>query len=97
MPSVLCGRVEGKSSWARQGLIVHAAGFVDPGFRGQLTLELFNMSAEYIPLEYGAPIAQISFDFMDWPAQRPYGHPELRSRYQGQIGPTPARPYGDRA
>lgn len=87
----LVGRVEGKSTRARQGLIVHAAGFVDPGFRGQLTLEMFNMGDEPIFLEYGMLICQIAFNWMDTTPDRAYGHPDLGSHYQGQTGPTPAR------
>lgn len=91
MPANLVGQVHGKSTRARQGLVVHAAGFVDPGFEGTLTLELFNMSRDYIYLEYGMPICQIAFDWVDTTPTRTYGHPELNSHYQGQVGPTPAR------
>lgn len=92
MPDRLAGWVAGKSSWARRGLIVEAAGFVDPGFRGQITLELFNMSGDEITLTLGEPICQIAFMQMDRPAARPYGTRGLGSRYQHQTGPTEARP-----
>lgn len=84
------GMVHGKSTRARQGLIVHAAGLVDPGFNGQLTLEMYNMSGWGIPLEFGMLICQISFDWVDTTPERLYGDPELGSHYQGQYGPTPA-------
>ncbi len=94
LPEDLVARVEGKSSWGRRFLMVHStAGFIDPGFTGQITLELCNLSRTTVTLTIGEPIAQISFDTLDHPAQRPYGHPELRSRYQGQRGATPARPW----
>lgn len=87
----LVGMVHGKSTRARSGLSVHAAGLVDSGFYGQLTLEMYNMSPWDIELEYGMTICQISFDFLSTSPDRPYGHPELGSHYQGQTGPTPAR------
>lgn len=86
LTSSLVGRVEGKSSWARQGLLVHSAGFIDPGFRGIITLELKNLGHKPIRLHRWQPIAQICFDWLDAPARRPYGHPDLRSHYQGQTG-----------
>lgn len=84
----LVGNVEGKSTCAREGLMVEAAGLVDPGFRGQLTLELFNMSDEPIRLNYGALICQLTLDWMDTTPDRTYGHSDLGSHYQGQQGPT---------
>lgn len=91
MDKMLVGRVDGKSSWARRGLSVHCAGFIDPGFRGQITLELFNMSTDMIIVEKGKRIAQISFDWLDDRPDRVYGDEGLRSRYQGQTGATEAR------
>lgn len=84
------GVVHGKSTRARQGLIVHAAGLVDPGFYGQLTLECFNMSKAPIMLERSMLICQVTFESLSTTPDRAYGHPELFSRYQGQTGPTPA-------
>lgn len=84
------GVVHGKSTRARQGLIVHAAGLVDPGFYGQLTLECFNMSPAPITLERGMLICQVTFESLSTTPDRAYGHPELFSRYQFQKGPTPA-------
>lgn len=87
----LAGHVHGKSTRARQGLIVHAAGLVDPGFNGQLTLEMFNMSSAVLLLDIGMLICQISFEFVSSIPERPYGHPMLESHYQHQKDPTPAR------
>lgn len=92
LPDDLVARVEGKSSLGRLGLIVHAtAGFVDPGFRGTLTLEITNLTRVPIKLWAGKPIAQLSFMALDRPAERPYGHPELGSHYHGQVEATESR------
>ena len=85
-------RLEGKSSLGRLGLFIHStAGFVDPGWKGKLTLELSNLSRLPIALYRDMKIAQISFLELTTPAARPYGHPELGSRYQGQDAPTASR------
>ena len=96
LPRDLVGRIEGRSSLGRLGLMVHStAGFVDAGWTGQLTLELFNVATLPITLIPGMRIAQITFLEMTTPAGRPYGAPELHSKYQGQTGPTPSRSYMD--
>jgi len=90
VPDHLVGRVEGKSTWGRRFLQVHStAGFIDPGFKGQVTLELRNNSPVPLLLEAGEYICQVSFELLDAPASRPYGHSGLASHYQGQIGATP--------
>ena len=92
LPNDVVARIEGKSSLGRLGLIVHAtAGFVDPGFRGSLTLEITNFNSVPIVLRPGLPIAQLSFMALDEPAERPYGHPELGSHYHGQTEATESR------
>ena len=89
LPDDLVSRVEGKSSLGRLGLLVHAtAGYVDPGWDGHLTMELSNVSNLPIRLYYAMKIGQLSFLQLSTPADRPYGSPELRSKYQGQTGPT---------
>jgi dCTP deaminase len=94
LPDNIVARIEGKSSLGRLGLIVHAtAGFCDPGWKGTLTLELNNLTRVPIKLYPGLRIAQLSFMALDAPAQRPYGHAELGSHYQGQIEATESR-YG---
>ena len=88
----LVARIEGKSSLGRLGLLVHStAGYVDPGWKGDLTLELFNCSPLPITLYRGMPIGQISFLNLSTKADRPYGSKSLRSKYQGQTGPTASR------
>jgi dCTP deaminase len=92
LPDDVVARIEGKSSLGRLGLIVHAtAGFCDPGWKGTLTLELNNLTRVPIKLYPGLPIAQLSFMALDAPAQRPYGHAELHSHYQGQVSATASR------
>lgn len=91
--SRMWGKIEGKSSMGRMGLVVHVtAGFIDPGFKGQITLELYNLSANAIRLRPGLAICQIAFGQCKSDARRPYGSPGLGSRYQGQIGAVPVRP-----
>ena len=81
-------RLEGKSSLGRLGLIVHAtAGYIDPGFDGNITLELSNVANLPIRLYPGMKVGQISFFAMSTPADRPYGHPGLGSKYKGQTAP----------
>jgi dCTP deaminase len=92
LPDDIVARIEGKSSLGRLGLIVHAtAGFVDPGFKGTLTLEITNLTRVPIKLWSGKPIAQLSFMRLDRAAERPYGHPDLGSHYHGQVEATESR------
>ena len=92
IPDDLVGRLEGKSSLARLGLLIHStAGFVDAGFDGYLTLELSNVATLPITLYPGMKIGQISFLQMTSPADVPYGEASIGSKYQGQRGPTPSR------
>jgi dCTP deaminase len=94
LPNDLVARLEGKSSLGRLGLLIHStAGFVDPSWRGKLTLELSNVANLPITIYYGMPIGQISFMRMDAPVEHPYGATEVRSKYQGQDEPTPSRFY----
>src|ERR671934_2954390 len=92
LPDDVVARIEGKSSLGRLGLIVHAtAGFIDPGWKGTLTLELNNLTRVPIKLYPGLLIAQLSFMGLDRAAERPYGSPELGSHYQGQVAATESR------
>jgi deoxycytidine triphosphate deaminase len=77
------------SSLGRLGLLIHStAGYVDPGWKGNLTLELSNVANLPIALYFGMRIGQISFFKMSSRVDRPYGSPELGSKYQGQSEPT---------
>ena len=89
-------RLEGKSSLGRLGLLIHStAGFIDPGFQGQVTLELSYVANLPITIYPGMKIGQISFYEMTTAADQPYGSPELGSKYQGQSGPTASRMHTD--
>jgi dCTP deaminase len=92
----LVARLEGKSSLGRIGLLIHStAGFIDPGFKGQVTLELSNVANLPIAIYPGMKIGQISFYELSTPAEHPYGSPGTGSKYQGQAGPTPSRVHHD--
>ena len=92
VPDDLVGRVEGKSSLGRLGLLIHStAGFIDAGFDGHITLELANVASLPITLYPGMKIGQVSFMRMTTPAEHPYGRGAQGSKYQGQRGPTPSR------
>ena len=87
LPADVVARLEGKSSLGRLGLMVHAtAGYVDPGFKGQLTLEISNVARARISIFYGMKIGQISFLRLTTPAENPYG-----SGTPGQQVPGTAR------
>ncbi len=91
LPEDLVARVDGRSSLGRLGVIVHAtAGYVDPGFCGQITLELSNINHVPIALYPGMRICQISFYTLTSPAETPYYKKE-GSKYQNQKGPTASK------
>ena len=90
----LVGRLDGKSSLGRLGLVIHStAGFVDPGWRGHLTLELSNLSPLPITLYAGMRVSQLSFMQLTSKAEHPYGSGAIGSKYQDQQEPTPSRYY----
>jgi dCTP deaminase len=94
LPDDLAGRLEGKSSLGRLGLLTHStAGFIDPGFSGHITLELSNVANLPITLWPGMKIGQLCLFQLRSPAEFPYGSAQAGSRYQGQRGPTPSRAY----
>jgi dCTP deaminase len=94
LPDDIAGRLEGKSSLGRLGLLTHStAGFIDPGFRGHVTLELSNVATLPIKLWPGMKIGQLCLFRLSSPAEHPYGSAVYGSRYQDQRGPTPSRSY----
>lgn len=94
LPDDIAGRLEGKSSLGRLGLLTHStAGFIDPGFSGHVTLELSNVATLPILLYPGMKIGQLCLIRLSSPAEYPYGSSRVGSRYQGQRGPTPSRSY----
>jgi len=91
VPSNLVARIEGRSSYARLGLIPHAAaGFVDPGFEGQITLEIQNLGNVPITIYPEDRICQVVFETMTSEAENPYGE-KTDSKYMGQEGATGSR------
>lgn len=90
LPNDLTAFVEGRSSIGRIGLFIQNAGWVDPGFEGQITLELFNANSLPIRLEAGRRICQLVFCRMDQAASKPY-----RGKYQGQMNATGSQVYKD--
>jgi dCTP deaminase len=93
LPDDLVGRIEGKSSLGRLGLLIHStAGFIDAGWTGHLTLELSNVANLPITIYPGMKIGQLCLFEMTSPAERPYGE---RGKYQGQRGPTPSKFHQD--
>ena len=91
LPDDMTAFVEGRSSLGRLGLFIQNAGWVDPGFKGEITLELFNANRCAIRLEAGRRVGQLVFAKMDAPAEHPYC-----GKYQGQRGATGSRVYMDR-
>lgn len=90
LPDDLTAFVEGRSSLGRMGLFIQNAGWVDPGFSGEITLELFNANRCAIELQAGRRIGQLVFAQMDQAALHPY-----RGKYQGQRGATGSKVYLD--
>ncbi|MTA85013.1 MAG: dCTP deaminase [Actinobacteria bacterium] len=92
LPDDIAGRLEGKSSLGRLGLLTHStAGFIDPGFSGHITLELSNVANLPVKLFPGMKIGQLCLIKLSSPAEHPYGSAVYGSRYQGQRGPTPSK------
>ena len=94
LPNDIAGRLEGKSSLGRLGLLTHStAGFIDPGFSGHITLELSNVANLPVKLFPGMKIGQLCLIKLSSPAEHPYGSEKYGSRYQGQRGPTASRSF----
>lgn len=90
LPNDLTAFVEGRSSLGRMGLFIQNAGWVDPGFKGEITLELYNANRCAIELKAGRRVGQLVFAKMDAPALNPYN-----GKYQGQTGATASRVFLD--
>ena len=94
LPDDVAGRLEGKSSLGRLGLLTHStAGFIDPGFSGHITLELSNVANLPVKLFPGMKIGQLCLIKLTSPAENPYGSPKYGSRYQNQRGPTASKSF----
>ncbi len=90
LPNDVTAFVEGRSSLGRMGLFIQNAGWVDPGFEGEITLELFNANRCAIKLKHGRRIGQLVFSKMDQEAKNPY-----RGKYQKQRGATGSKIFLD--
>lgn len=91
LPNDLTAFVEGRSSLGRMGLFIQNAGWVDPGFKGEITLELYNANRCAIELKAGRRVGQLVFAKMDDEALNPYN-----GKYQGQTGATGSRVFMDK-
>ena len=91
LPNDLTAFVEGRSSVGRMGLFIQNAGWVDPGFEGEITLELYNASDKPILLESGKRVGQLVFAQLDQIAENPYN-----GKYQKQKGATGSRIHLDK-
>lgn len=91
LPDNLTAFVEGRSSLGRMGLFIQNAGWVDPGFKGEITLELFNANRCAIELNVGRRVGQLVFAQLDDNARNPY-----RGKYQGQRGATGSKVFLDK-
>lgn len=91
LPDDLTAFVEGRSSLGRMGLFIQNAGWVDPGFKGEITLELYNANRCAIELKAGRRVGQLVFAKMDDIALNPYN-----GKYQGQRGATGSRVFMDK-
>ena len=86
LPDDLTAFVEGRSSIGRLGLFIQNSGWVDPGFEGEITIELYNANSLPIKLMSGVRICQLVFAKLDQTAENPY-----RGKYQGQRKATGSR------
>ena len=96
IPPTLVGKVEGRSSLGRLGIQIHkTAGWIDPGFRGTITLEISNQNSIPVALWPGDRICQLVLYRLTSEAQRPYGSPGLGSKYQDQTAVVGAKVDGE--
>lgn len=98
IPVNMAGQISARSSWGRDGLAVICgpAGFLDPGFRGNPTLELSVIGSD-LEVWPGAAICQLIMHMLSSACERPYSDPSRRSKYQGDSAPTPSRSYREEA
>lgn len=87
----IAASVQGRSSIGRRGLFIQNAGWIDPGFEGNITLELYNPNKLPIELRPGVRICQLLFEYTKTPAEHPY-----RGKYSGQRGTTGSRSHEDK-
>lgn len=91
IPDDLVGWLDGRSSLARLGLMVHVTAHrIDPGWQGQIVLEIFNSGKLPLALRPGMDICAINFETLSSPAEKPYNKRQ-DAKYQNQKGPTASR------
>lgn len=91
VPDDLTGKLEGRSSIGRLGVVIHStAAHIECGFRGNITLEIANMGKMPVALHPGMRICSISFDQLSSPAEIPY-YKKKTAKYVGQKGPDESR------
>ncbi|HLD80567.1 MAG TPA: dCTP deaminase [archaeon] len=92
IPNDLVARLEGRSSLGRLAIIIHStAGYIDSGFEGTITLEIVNLGKMPVALYPKQRIGQLAFETTVSPAEKPYGHPDRKSKYQNQVLPEASR------
>lgn len=95
MPNNLVGWLDGRSSLARLGLMIHMTSHrIDPGWHGNIVLEFFNASKFLLSLNPGMLIGAISFEFLSGPAERPYNY-RKNAKYKNQNHPIASLIYKD--
>jgi len=95
VPDDLVGQLDGRSSLGRLGIIIHStAGFIDPGFIGNVTLEISNLNNIAVALYPNMRVCQLSFEQLSSDALHPYAQRRV-SKYQGQQLPTISRIFDD--
>ncbi|HEY7849889.1 MAG TPA: dCTP deaminase [Ktedonobacterales bacterium] len=95
IPTDLLARLEGRSSIGRLGIVIHStAGFIDPGFKGQITLEISNLGRIAVALYPRMRICHLAFEEMSSPVRAGYGE-RRGSKYQGQSAATASRLFED--
>ncbi len=95
IPLDLLARLEGRSSIGRLGIVIHStAGYIDPGFKGKITLEISNLGRIAVALYPGMRICQLAFEEMSSPVREGYGE-KRGSKYQGQSEATASRLFQD--
>ncbi|MCY4471871.1 MAG: dCTP deaminase [Kistimonas sp.] len=91
LPDDLVGWLDGRSSLARLGLMVHATAHrIDPGWRGQIVLECFNAGKLPLAMRPGMTVGAINFEALSSPALRPYNK-RVNAKYKGQTGAQASR------
>ena len=95
IPNDVLARLEGRSSIGRLGIVIHStAGYIDPGFKGKITLEVSNLGRIAVALYPRMRICQLAFEEMSSPVQSGYGE-RRGSKYQGQSAATASRLFED--